>query len=101
MNTGSDDQHVGGEPIRLYKVMSDDGQEVRLYCHSAGRAAKETAVTARFTQVFEAGLQKIADGLLKPRAEKRHNQFQDRIGRLKEKSRGAIQHYTVTLTTDE
>lgn len=92
---------AGGEPIRLHKEMSDDGQEVRLYCHSAGREAKETAMTARFTQGFEAGLQKIADGLLKPRAEKRHDKLLERVGRLKEKSRGASQHYTVTLTTDE
>lgn len=92
---------AGGEPIRLHKEMSDDGQEVRLYCHSAGREAKEAAMTARFTQGFEAGLQKIADGLLKPRAEKRHDKLLERVGRLKEKSRGASQHYTVTLTTDE
>ena len=92
---------AGGEPIRLQKEMGEDGKEVRLYCHSAGREAKETAMTARFTQGFEAGLQKIADGLLKPRAEKRHDKLLERIGRLKEKSRGASQHYTVALTTDE
>jgi len=92
---------AGGEPIRLQKAISEDGKEVRLYCHSAGREAKETAMTARFAQGFEAGLQKLADGLLKPRAEKRHDKLLERIGRLKENSRGASQHYTVTLTTDE
>ena len=92
---------ANGEPIRLHKEMRDDGQEVRLYCHSAGREVKETAMTSRFTQGFEAGLQKIVDGLLKPRAEKRHDKLLERIGRLKEKSRGASQHYTVALTTDE
>jgi len=92
---------AGGEPIQLHQEMSDDGKEVRLYCHSAGREAKETAMTTRFMQGFEAGLQKIADGLLKPRAEKRHDKLLERIGRLKEKSRGASQHYSVSLTTDE
>jgi hypothetical protein len=92
---------AGGEPIRLQKETSEDGKEVRLYCHSAGREAKETAMTARFAQGFEAGLQKIADGLLKPRAEKRHDKLLERIGRLKEKSRGAGRHYTVNLVTDE
>lgn len=92
---------AGGEPIRLQKETSEDGKEVRLYCHSTGREAKETAMTARFAQGFEAGLQKIADGLLKPRAEKRHDKLLERIGRLKERSRGTSQHYTVTLTTDE
>lgn len=91
----------GGDPIQLQREMSEDGKEVLLYCHSAGREAKETAMVARFAQGFEAGLQKIVDGLLKPRAEKRHDKLLERIGRLKEKSRGASQHYTLTFTTDE
>lgn len=92
---------AGGDPIRLQKEISEDGKEVSLYCHSAGREAKETAMVARFAQGFEAGLQKIVDGLLKPRAEKRYDKLLERIGRLKEKSRGASQHYTVKLATDE
>ena len=92
---------AGGDPIQLQMERGEDGKEVILYCHSAGREAKETAMVARFAQGFEAGLQKIADGLLKPRAEKRHDKLLERIGRLKEKSRGASQHYTLTFTTDE
>ena len=92
---------AGGNPIRLQKEIGEEGKEVRLYCHSAGREAKETAMVTRFSERFEAGLQKIVDGLLKPRAEKRYDKLLERIGRLKEKSRGASQHYTVTLTTDE
>ncbi len=92
---------AGGVPIQLQKDISDDGKEIRLYCHSAGREAKEMAMVARFAQGFEAGLQKIADGLLKPRAEKRYDKLLERIGRLKEKSRGASQHYSVNLATDE
>lgn len=92
---------AGGETLRLQKEVSDDGQELRLYCHSEGREAKETAMVARFGQAFEAGLSKIAEGLGKPRSEKRHDKLLERIGRLKEKSRGASQHYTVTLTVDE
>ena len=91
---------AGGEPLRLQKVLSEDGKEVLLYCHSEGREAKETAMVARFTTAFEAGLQKLADGLQKPRTEKRHDKLLERIGRLKEKSRGASQHYTVNLVTD-
>ena len=91
---------AGGETLRIQKEVSEDGQEVRLYCHSQGREAKETAMVTRFAQGFEVGLQKIAEGLQKPRAEKRHDKLLERIGRLKEKSRGASQHYTVTLATD-
>lgn len=92
---------AGGEPIRLQKEMGEDGKEVRLHCHSAGREAKETAMVARFAGRFEAGLQKIAEGLSKPRAEKRYDKLLERIGRLKEKSRGASQHYTVNLAKDD
>jgi hypothetical protein len=92
---------AGGETLRLQKEISEDGQELRLYCHSAGREAKETAMVSRFTQRFEAGLQKIADGLTKPRCEKRYDKLLERVGRLKEKSLGVSQHYTVTLVPDE
>jgi hypothetical protein len=89
-----------GESLRLQREVSEDGKEVLLHCYSPGRDAKETAMVKRFGDAFEAGLQKIADGLNKPRAEKRHDKLLERIGRLKERSRGMGQHYTVHLTTD-
>ena len=92
---------AGGEPLRLQKVLREDGNEVELYCHSAGREAKETAMVARFSQSFEAGLQKIAEGLGKPRTEKGYDKLLERIGRLKEKSRGVSQHYTVSLVGED
>ena len=94
---------MGGETVRLQKVLNEDGKELELRCHSLGREAKEKAMSKRFCDAFEAGLQKIADGLAsdKPRSEKRLAKLQERIGRLKQKSQGASQHYTVTLTPDE
>jgi transposase len=92
---------AGGQTLRIQKILSEDQQEVRLYCHSAAREGKETAMATRFAEGFEAGLQKIADGLHKPRTEKDYEKLLMRIGRLKEKSRGASQHYTVNLVTDE
>lgn len=56
---------------------------------------------ARFCTAFEAGLQKIVDALGKPKGQKRMTQVQERIGRLKQKSRGVSQHYQITLTPDE
>jgi hypothetical protein len=50
---------------------------------------------------LEAGLQKIVDGLAKPRAEKRYEKLLERVGRLKEKSHGAGQHYVISWTLDE
>ena len=92
---------ASGETVRLQKVASVDGTELQLYCHSTGRQAKEVAMVERLCKKFEAGLQKIADGLLKPRGEKDTQKLLLRIGRLKQKSAGASQHYSVTLASDE
>jgi len=62
---------MGGATVRLQKVLSADGLQVQLHCHSEGRQAKEQAMSKRFCTAFEAGLKKIADGLSKPRSEKR------------------------------
>jgi transposase len=91
---------ASGELVRIQKEISENGKEVRLYCHSAGREQKETGMVERFTKAFESGLQKLADGLHKPRAEKNINKLMVRIGRLKQKSRGASQHYQIELTAD-
>jgi hypothetical protein len=91
---------AGGESIRVVRELSADGQEVRVFCHSPGRALKETGIMARFCGRFEAGLAKLTQGLAMPRADKRPHRIQERIGRLKAASRGAVQHYTVTLETD-
>ena len=92
---------ASNETVRLQRVLNEDGTEVRLYCHSEGRETKEIAIAARFMTAFEAGLTKLAAGLIKPRGQKKLANIQQRIGRLKEKSRGASQHYEVTVTPDE
>lgn len=89
------------EIIRLQRQISDDGAEVRLYCHSQKRPEKENAMTARLMQRFEEGLAKLAAGLDKPHGEKRRDKLLERIGRLKEKSHGIARHYQIELTPDE
>jgi hypothetical protein len=75
-----------GQTVHLQEVLSEDGQEVRLYCHSAERAKKEEGISGRFVERFEAGLQKLADGLAKPRGEKRIAKLWERIGRAPSKA---------------
>ena len=94
-------ESAAGETIRVHKVLSDDGQEVRLYCHSTGREKKEVAIVGRFVEHFEKGLVKLTLGLTKPRGEKRYDKIMERIGRLKEKSHGVGQHYQITVQPDE
>jgi len=89
------------ETVQLQRVLDKDGTEVRLCCHSAGRQTKETAISARFVKAFEDGLTKLAAGLAKPRTRKTIAAVQQRIGRLKEKSRGIGQHYEIAVTPDD
>ena len=85
----------------IQRVVSDDGSEVRLYCHSEARQEKEIAMTDRFVQTFENGMAKLAAGLLKPRGEKNRDKLLQRIGRLQEKSHGIGRHYRIELTPAE
>jgi len=43
----------------------------------------------------------MSDGLHKPTSEKGHDKLLERLGRLKQKIRGASQHYQVKLLTEE
>lgn len=92
---------ASGEILRLQKKTRADGKEVELYCHSEKREAKEKAMIERFAVAYEAGLQKLADGLQKPRGEKTQAKLLERIGKLKQKSRGGSQHFQVHLAMDE
>ena len=79
---------AAGEPVHLQLGRDEAGTEVRLYCYSPARAEKENAMNQRFAERFEAGLQKIIEGLAKPRGEKRMEKLSERLGRLKAQCRG-------------
>ena len=89
------------QPLRIQRVLSEDGAEARLYCHSPERQKKETAMVERFTQRFEKELTQLAEGLQKPRTMKRPDKLLQRIGRLKAKSHGIGQHYSIELILDD
>lgn len=89
------------EKVHLKKVRSEDGKEVRLYCYSERRAKKEEGIAKRFMHRFEANLDKLSEGLSRPRTTKRADKLWERIGRLKEKSHGVSQHYHIELILDE
>jgi len=72
---------AGQETVRCQKVVAEDGQEVRLYCHSPGREQKEQAMAERFASRFETGLDALNAGLQRPRTEKRPDKLWERIGR--------------------
>ena len=101
VNQATETTTASEETIKLQRVLSEDGSEVRLYCYSEKRQEKESAMTKRFSERFEAGLEKLAAGLEKPRGNKNRDKLLERIGRLKEKSHGIGRHYTITTTCEE
>lgn len=92
---------AGGAKVSIQRVDDTEGNEVRLYCHSEGRQQKEEGIIEGFCQRFEAGLQKIADGIAKTKQGKRLDKVHEQIGRLKEKSHGVGQHYVIHMIADE
>lgn len=92
---------ASNELVHIQKVVSADGQEVQLYCHSERRQKKEEGIAKRFADRFESGLKKLSDGLSKPRTTKSIDKIWERIGRLKEKSRGMGQHYHIEVIPDD
>ena len=89
------------QSVHLHKVLSEDGQETRLYCYSEAREQKEKAIAERFAKRFENALTTLSEGLSRPRTQKRIDKIWQRIGRLKEKSRGVAQHYDIDVTSSE
>ena len=90
------------QPVHLHKVVSEDGQETRLYCYSEAREEKEKAIAERLAKRFEKALTTLSEGLSRrPRTQKRIDKIWQRIGRLKEKSRGVAQHYDIDVTSSE
>lgn len=91
---------AGGETVRVERVLDEAAGEVRLYCHSSGRALKEAGINQRFCDRFEAGLQKLAGGLGRPRGARRPQVIHERIGKLKQASFGVAQHYAIRIETN-
>jgi len=92
---------AAGEAIHVQTQTSADGDELYVHCQSEARARKEQAIEERRQKRFEAELQRIHDGLSRPRTTKRLDKLHQRIGRLKERYPGIGGHYTIELVADE
>lgn len=87
--------------IEVQRVVNADTGEVKLYCHSSQREKKAQRIHARFSERFEAELEKLAAGLGKKGTVKRYAKVLERLGRLKQKYARAAQYYDVTVAHDE
>ena len=94
-------QTASGGQVQVERVLDEDGRQVRLYCYSQQREKKERAIEDRRAQRFEESLEQLHVGLSRPKARRKLAALQQRLGRLQERSKGASQHYKVTLETDE
>ena len=86
--------------VHLHRELADDGREVRLYCFSEERAAKERGIAERFARRFEEALTRLSEGLSRPRTHKRLEGIWQRIGRLQANSHGIARHYDIQVDTD-
>ena len=101
-----DDQAViikqeGDLSIRAQRVVNPDTGEVELYCHSSQREQKENGIHKLFAKRFEDAIEKLAEGLGKPRTVKQFDKVMERLGRIKQKYAKAAQYYDITVEHDE
>ena len=88
-----------GSGVEVYREAA--GDEVRVYCRSAARVAKEEAMMKQKAERFEKALGELSEGLSRPKTQKRLDLIQERIGRLKQRYGGVGQHYDIDVETDE
>jgi len=91
----------GNTQIRAQRVVDEVTGEVRLYCHSTGREAKERGIEQRFSSRLEADLQYLAEGLVLPRRVKNYDKVLTRIGRLRQRYSRVARYYDIRLEKDE
>jgi transposase len=79
----------------------DNSKEKWLYCESEAKAAVASEMKQSFRSRFESDLQKLSDGLTKPKARKRLTKVIERVGRLKEKHKKISGCYEVNVIASE
>lgn len=89
------------QEVFIQREINEDNTEAFLYCYSPGRKAKEEAILKRFMERFENELFSIKKSLSKPRGTKHYDKILQKIGRLKQSSRGISKYYQIDIKTDE
>ena len=92
---------IKNDQVIAQRVVDEVTGEIRLYCHSEKREAKDNAIRNQFTLRFEEALTTLNDGLHKKGTTKKYEKILERIGRLKEKHAKVAQDYDITVDTDD
>ena len=92
---------ASGHRVGLHRVADEARGEVRLYCHSERRQAKEVAMVEKKRAALEQALDNLDAGLRRPRTTKAIDKIHERIGRLRESYRLVARHYQIDIDTDK
>jgi transposase len=76
-------ESAGGHQIHLQRQPGQHKGEVKIACWSEQRAMKDKSINTSFQEKYEQELNKINEGLHKPRTTKKRDPINQRIGRLK------------------
>ena len=87
--------------VKAALVKSVDGDEKWLYCESEAKAATAEQMKQAFRKRFEEALQKLSEGITKPKGRKKYIKILERVGRLKEKHKHISGCYEITVLPSE
>ncbi len=87
--------------IQIQRVVDEHSGEVRLYCHSSRREAKDRAIQRRFSERLEADLQHLAEGLQQKGRVKHYDKVLTRIGRLRQRYSRVARYYQIHVDQDQ
>jgi len=90
-----------GHEIYLERTTGERENEIKLCCWSQQRARKDEEINESFRLKYEAELQKLAEGLSKPRCTKKRDRVNERLGRLKQSFQRVAPHYRIEMTLNE
>lgn len=87
--------------VRAACVKNPDTNETFVYCQSEATLATEQKWKTNAQKRFEAGLNKMANGLQKKNCTKSYILLLERLGRLKQRYRRISQFYNIEIVPDE
>jgi hypothetical protein len=89
------------QKIELCRVKSDRNTDYYLKVESHSKELKERSMNEQFRSRFEAGLQQIADSLIKKGGVKQEDKVHERIGRLKQKYPSIQRYFDIETAVKE
>ena len=92
---------ASGHKILLERQQGNVDHEIELACWSQPRAAKETSMISNARESYESELNKLNEGLTKPRNTKKRDAINRRIGRLNQRYSKVSSSYIIDLKLSE